>query len=232
MAENKIASQLETSDVVIGKAKDFWSKYGKVLTIASIAVILLAGGWYVYKNFVKKPKELKAEDAIFKAEEYFRVDSVNLALNGDGTSANPGFLKVAKNNSGTEAANRANFYIGACYIKLDKNNEAISYLKKFSSNSKPTQARAYKLLGDAYGDLGKHKEAFDYYKKSGHHFENDAPNSAEALFLAAYIAQKSLNDVKSATALYIEIKEKFPNTEQSQIADAYLAQMGVYNTKD
>lgn len=232
MADKKIASELETSDVVIGKAKDFWGKYGKVLTIASVAVILLAGGWYVYKNFVKKPKELKAEDAIFKAEEYFRLDSVNLALNGDGTSANPGFLKVAKTHSGTEAGNRANFYVGACYIKLDKNNEAITYLKKFSSNSKPTQARAYKLLGDAYGDLGKNKEAFDYYKKAGHHFESDAPNSAEALFLAAYLAQKSLNDVKGATELYTEIKDKFPSTEQAQLADLYLAQMGFYNTKD
>jgi predicted negative regulator of RcsB-dependent stress response len=230
MADTKLVSGVETSDVVLNKAKDFWGKYGKILSIASIAVILLAGGWYVYKNFVQKPKETKAADTIFKAEEYFRMDSVNLALNGDGVNA--GFLKVAKNYSGTDAGNMANFYAGACYVKLNDNEKAITFLKKFSSSSKPTQARAYKLLGDAYGDLGKNKEAFDYYKKSGHYFESDAPNSAEALFLAAYLAQKSLNDAKGATALYTEIKEKYPNTEQAQMADAYLAQMGVYNTNN
>ncbi len=230
MAENKIVTEMETSDVVLNKAKDFWGKYGKILSIASMAVILLAGGWYVYKNFVQKPKEAKAADMVFKAEEYFRMDSINWALNGDGVNA--GFLKVAKNYSGTDAGNLANFYAGACYVKLNENDKAVTYLKKFSSSSKPAQARAYKLLGDAYGDLGKNKDAFDYYKKAGHYFESDAPNSAEALFLAAYLAQKTLNDAKGATDLYTEIKTKFPNTEQAQMADAYLAQMGVYSTKD
>ncbi len=229
MADKKTVNEM-TGDAVITKAKDFWGRYGKILSIASIAVILLAGGWYVYNNFVKKPKEMKAADVIFKAEEYFRMDSVNLALNGDGL--NWGFLKVASKYSGTDAGNMANYYAGACYIKLNENDKAITYLKKFSTSSKPLQARAYKLMADAYGDLGKTKDAFDYYKKAGHYFESDEPGSAEALFLAAYLAQKTLNDAKGATELYKEIKEKFPRTEQAQQADAYLAQMGVYNTNN
>jgi tetratricopeptide (TPR) repeat protein len=145
---------------------------------------------------------------------------------------NWGFLKVIDKYGGTKAGNLANFYAGSCYIKLSENEKAIKYLKKFSTDSKGLQARAYKLLGDANGDLGKFKEAFDYYKKSGHYFEKDANNSAEALFLAAYIAQRNLNDTKAATELYKEIKEKFPRTQQAFDADNYLAQMGVYNTNN
>ena len=78
--------------VAIAKAKDFWSKYGKLTTIISVAVILLAGGWYAYRNFVQKPKEVKATESMFKAEEYYRQDSVVKALNGDGQYW--GFLKV------------------------------------------------------------------------------------------------------------------------------------------
>jgi tetratricopeptide (TPR) repeat protein len=236
MADKKTVNEM-TSDAVITKAKDFWGKYGKILSIASIAVILLAGGWYVYNNFVKKPKETKAADVIFKAEEYFRMDSVNLALNGDGL--NWGFLKVANKYSGTDAGNMANYYAGACYSKLNENDKAITYLKKFSTSSKPLQARAYKLMADAYGDLGKNKEAFDYYKKAGHYFEADAANSADALFMAAYLAHKSLNDAKGATELYKEIKEKYQGAKDNQVVnlilaqtDIYLGQLGEYNTNN
>lgn len=230
MSDKKIVQEQETSEVVIAKAKDFWSKYGKMLTIASIAVIVIAGGWFGYKKFVKEPKETKAAEVMFRAEQYFAKDSVNLALNGDGQSW--GFLKVINKYGGTEAGNRANFFAGACYIKLNENEKAIKYLKKFSSSSKPAQARAYKLIADAYGDMGKYKDAFEYYKKAGHHFEKDEFGSADALFMAAYLAQKNLNDTKSATELYKEIKEKFPRTEQASQAETYLAQMGVYSTKE
>ncbi len=229
MSDKKTVQDQDSGEVVIAKAKDFWGKYGKILTIASVVVILAAGGWYGYKNFVQKPKEVKASDAMYKAEEYFRMDSIALALNGDGQYL--GFLKIIDKYGGTEAGNLANFYAGSCYIKLNDNEKAIKYLKKFSTSSGMVQARAYKLLGDAYADLGKNKEAFDYYKKAGHHFEKDIMGSAESLFLAAYLAQRSLNDAKAATELYKEIKEKFPNTQQAVDADTYLAQMGVYSTE-
>lgn len=227
MADKKNVQEFD-EQVVVAKAKDFWTKYGKLTTIISVAVILLAGGWYVYQNFVKKPKEAKAVEALFKAEEYYRMDSVSKALNGDGQHW--GFLKVIDKYGGTKAGNMASFYAGSCYIKLNENEKAIKYLKKFSSSSKPAQARAYKLMADAYADLGKNKEALDYYKKAGHHFEKEEAFSAECLFNAAYLAQKVLNDTKTATDLYKEIKEKFPKSQQSSDADNYLAQMGVYST--
>jgi len=39
-----------------------------------------------------------------------------------------------------------------------------------------------------------------------------------------------MKDQKQAIALYKEIKEKFPNTQQADQADNYLAQLGIYNT--
>jgi tetratricopeptide (TPR) repeat protein len=229
MSDKKIVQEQDSSEAVIAKAKDFWGKYGKIITGASLVLLLTVGGWYIYQNYFKKPKENKAAEAMFKAEEYFRQDSVNLALNGDGQHL--GFLKVIDKYSGTDAGNLANFYAGACFIKLNENDKAVKYLKKFSSGSKLLQARAYKLIGDAYADMGKNKDAFDYYKKAGHHFPDDVFNSAESLFLAAYLAQRVLNDNKSAIELYKEIKEKYPTSDQGRDADNYLAQMGVYSTE-
>lgn len=230
MADKKNVDESLNDEMVIAKAKDFWGKHGKKLSIVSIAVIALIAGWYGYQNFIKKPKDTKAVDVLFKAEEYFRMDSINKALNGDGQ--NFGFLKVIDKYSGTDAANLASYYAGSCYIKLNDNKNAIKYLKKFSTDSKPVQARAYKLLGDAHADLGENAEALSYYKKAARHFEKDDVNSAEYLFTAAYLADRVIKDSKEAIALYKELKEKFPKTTQASDADNYLAQLGVYSTNN
>ena len=228
---------MESNEAVIAKAKDFWTRYNKPLMIACAVIIVAVGGWYIYKNFFKNPKEAKAAEAMFKAEEYFRMDSVTKALNGDGQY--DGFLRILSKYKGTDAANMANFYAGSCFIKLNENDKAISHLKKFSSSSKLVQARAYKLMGDAYSDLGKYNEALDYYKKAAHHFEKDEKNSAEALFLAAYLADKVMKNSKEAIALYTELKDKFPdaritstNDKAIDLANNYLAQLGVYTTEN
>ena len=65
-------------------------------------------------------------------------------------------------------------------------------------------------MGDAYADLGKNADALDYYKKAARHFEKDEANSAEALFLAAYLADRVLKNQKEAIDLYKELKEKYP----------------------
>lgn len=227
MADKKQVQEDNSAELVIAKAKDFWVRYSKAISIICVIVVLGVGGYFVYKNYVQKPKEEKATDAIFKAEEYFRLDSVNLALKGDGQYL--GFLKVIDKYGGTNAGNLARFYAGACYIKLNDNQNAVKYLKKFSTSSKPMKARTYKLLGDAYADMGKNKEAVDYYKKSAGVFEEDKDGSAEALFLAAYLTDRVLKNPKDAIELYKELKQKFPNTKEGVDADNYLAQLGVYN---
>jgi tetratricopeptide (TPR) repeat protein len=123
----------------------------------------------------------------------------------------------------------AHFYAGACYIKLKDNANAITHLKKFSTDAKQIQQRAYKLLGDAYADQGNFKDAIDYYKKAANHFEEDKVNAAEALDLAAYAAFQGLKNNDEAITLYKELKLKYPQTMQGQQADKRLAQLGVYN---
>jgi tetratricopeptide (TPR) repeat protein len=220
----------EGGEVIIAKAKDFWEQYSKPISIIAAVIILAAAAWFGYQNFVKKPKENKAIDAMFKAEEYYRMDSVSKALNGDGLY--PGFLKVIDKYGGTKAAKLAHFYAGSCYLKLGDNQNAIKHLKKFSTDSKPVQARAYKLLGDANAELGKNKEALDYYKKAARHFEDDESNSAEYLFTAAYFAARVMNNQNEAIELFKELKKKYPRTNQGFDADKYLAQLGVYQTED
>ena len=218
------------NEQVIERAKDFWAKYGKITTIIAAAIIILGGGWLAYKYMVVAPKQQKAEDAMWRAEDYFAQDSLQKALKGDGQAA--GFEKIASQYSGTDAGELANYYIGVIALKQGDNNKAIKSLKAFSTDAHQVQARAYKLLGDAYANVGKNSDALDSYKKAAREFEKDKMNSSEYLMMAAYFADKVLNDKKQAEELYKEIVNKYPNSQAGDDAGKYLAQMGIYKVDE
>lgn len=217
----------EDHEIVVDRARDFWTRNNRLIMTLGLAVILIAGGYLAYKKLVQEPNEVKASDAAFRAEEYFRMDSLRLALNGDGV--NPGFAKIADKYSGTRAGELASYYAGVISLQLNDPTKAAKYLSDFSTDAPQVQARAYKLLADAQAEQGKNADAFTNYKKAAHHFEQDEANASEYLFTAAYFAHRILNDSKGATDLYRELKTKFPRTQRGIEADKYLAQLGVYS---
>ena len=218
------------NELVIERAKDFWTRYGKIASIIALAIIVLGGGYLAYKYMVVAPKQQKAEEAIWRAQDYFAQDSLDKALKGDGQSA--GFERIASQYKGTNAGELANFYVGVIALKQGDNNKAIKYLKAFSTDAHQIQARAYKLLGDAYANAGKNSDALSSYKKAAGEFEKDKMSSADYLMMAAYFADRVLNDKKQAEELYKEIKQKYPDSQAGADADKYLAQLGVYNVDE
>jgi len=152
------------------------------------------------------------------------MDSVKLALNGD--NINAGFAKIVAKYGGTKAANLASFYAGSCYLKLGDYNNAVKYLKDFSTSAEQLQARAYGLLGDAYSEENKKEDAVDEYKKAGTFFEKDEVLSPEYLFRAGYLYE-SMGKTKEAIEMYQAIKDKYPTTQRGTDIDKYLARLGV-----
>src|SRR5215217_8508772 len=109
MAEVKQVRHKTDDDVVV-RAKDFWTKYGRGILVASAAIILIGGGWLAYKYFIKAPKEKKAQEAIWKTQGNYDKDSMRLTLSGDRGAA--GAEKLAKDYGGTKAGELANYYAG------------------------------------------------------------------------------------------------------------------------
>jgi tetratricopeptide (TPR) repeat protein len=211
---------------VVDSARDFWANNNKVITYVIAGLVVVIGGYFAYKNFYKAPQEEKAAEAIWKAEDYFRQDSFNLALNGDGL--NQGFLKAISKYSGTKAGDLSKFYAGSCYLHMGDFNNAIKYLKDFSTDQIEVKIRATGLLGDAYSELGKKQEAIDYYKKAGTLFDEDDVNSPEYLFRAAMLNQE-LGKNKDAIDLLHMIKDKYPQSQRAFEADKYLGKLGDLN---
>jgi hypothetical protein len=111
-----------------------------------MAVILaFVLGYFGYKQFMLDPKEKAAVGAMLRAEDYYRMDSINLALNGD--KVNAGFVKIISRYSGTRAADLAAFYAGSCYRKLGDFNDAVKYLKDFKTSAAQLQAKAFRASG-------------------------------------------------------------------------------------
>ncbi|MES2332452.1 MAG: tetratricopeptide repeat protein [Bacteroidota bacterium] len=214
----------EEKNEALVRVQGFWEKFQKPVIIVVTVLVVGILGWYAYTEYILKPKEEKAADALFKAQQYFALDSSNMVLNGDGQ--NKGALYVINTYGGTKAGNLAKYYAGISYLKLGDFNNAVKYLKDFSTDAKQVQLVAYGCLGDAYSELKKNDEAIASYKKAASTFDKDESNSAEYLFRAALLEETS-GKPKEALELYKELKEKFPKTDKGFLADKYIYRLSV-----
>ncbi len=220
----------------IQRARGFWLNYGKPITYAGSAVIVLLAGWLVYKYMFKLPKEDKANDDVYVTQKYF-TDFTNESgsdsakaliaakvLNGDGR--NDGALRIINKYSGTAAANLCEYYAGACYLHLHQYAKAIKFLKDFNADgATQIKSRAYGMIGDANAELNKNNEALDYYKKAANVDDKDEFTSSEYLFRAALFAQAT-GKTKEAIELFKKIKDEYPLSEKAADVDRYLAKLG------
>lgn len=217
-----------SEEKLVEKSQQFWSKNSKIIVIAFAILVLGVGGYFAYNSFFRGPAEAEAHEVMWPAQKNFKIDSFARALNGDGTRANPGFLKIARNHSGTKAGNLANFYAGVCYLQLRDFKNATKYLEDFSTDQVELKLRTAGSLGDAYSELGQNEKAIDYYKQASSIFETDEINSSEYLYRLAQLYDK-LGKSKDAISAFKTLKEKFPLTTRGVEADKYLAKLGEVN---
>ena len=231
MAEVKHTTPVSTHEhKPVEKTQEFWTKNSKPLSIGLLVIIILVGAYLAYNNFIKEPNEKKAEESVFRAEEYFRMDSLDKALNGDGISQ--GFLKVISKYGGTNAGNRAHFFAGSIYLKKGDFKNAIKHLEEFNTSVEQLEARKYGLLGDAHSELGfttnnngEKEKAAEFYTKAASTFPKDDANSPEYLFRAGFLYE-SLGKNKEAIDAYKQIKEKYPQSQHGYDIDKYLGRLG------
>lgn len=242
MAEQKTTAT--TKPDVIERAKGFWAKYSKRIIIIGGVVIALGIGYLGYKYWYKIPRETEANDKFFASERLFAKmsntgayskDSINFVLNGgnlEGTEIT-GALRIISKYSGTDAASRANFVAGACYLHLPEPNFdlAIKYLKAFDGNGAgQVESKAYTMLGDAYAEKKNNEEALKYYKKAAAALnEKDAGQKVVALFNVARFADY-LGKTQDALDALHSIKENYMDGLLK--ADVTSQQQPVYNEDD
>lgn len=183
-----------------------------------IVVLLLL--FFGYQRFYLAPRAEKATNEMFKAEQYAAIDSLQRAIEGDGSY--PGFEEIAKEYSNTKSSNIANAYLGGLYLREGKFQEAVNALERYSSTGSPVlDPLVIGLLGDAYSELQDYKKAANQYSKAAEQNLNDFTSP---LFLKKLgLVNEAQNDFKSALIAYKKIKTQFPNSFEASQVDAYIA---------
>lgn len=224
--ENPQVVKENTGSININNLQSSFEKNQKVIVGAVVALVVVVGGFFGYKELIQKPNEEKAANALFSAERWFEVDSLNYTLNGDGQ--HKGVLEVIKKFDGTKAANLAEYYAGMCLLRTGKPQDAIKHLEKFDGKGTPLEFLAEGAMGDAYMDAGQAAKGIEMYKKAASN-EKDNFTSPLYLFRAALATEQSGNTAE-AIKLYKEVKSKYPQTMQGSQADKYLARLGDVDT--
>jgi tetratricopeptide (TPR) repeat protein len=226
MATNNV-KQGQPAEVTLNKQEAFFMKYRKAILIAVAAVIILIVGFILYKNYISGPREDKASTVLAMGQDYFNSDQFEKALNGDGAGY-PGFLKVASDYSSTDAGNLAHLYAGLCYANLNKWNEAVNELEKFSgSNDQMISPAAQAALGNAYAHLNQLDKAVSALKKAADMADSKAESKTNNSLSPTFLIQageilESQGKKADALKIYQDIKQKYVNSAISREIDKYI----------
>ncbi|MBI4645925.1 MAG: tetratricopeptide repeat protein [Bacteroidia bacterium] len=215
MAKDKTtgAEGMEVVETSLSKIEQFIEKNQKILTIALLVIIGIVGIYMGAKKFYYEPMQIESQEQIFAAIQYFEKDSFKLALNGDGNYL--GFLDIIDEYGSTKSGNLANYYTGISYLHLGNYEDAIEYLKDFSSGDKMVGTMALAAIGDAYSELNQYEEAVDYYIKASEHKPNDL--LTPPILMKAGQLYEEMGKYQEALEIYEKIKKDYSSSDEGSL---------------
>lgn len=163
--EGKKHDELESVEHVLTTSEAFIEKYQKQILFAVGAVVLVVLFALSFRNFYLEPREIAAENEMYKSQTFFAVDSFRVALEGDGVES-IGFKEIVSEYGITASGNLAAAYAGICYYKLEQYDNAIKYLSQFDGDDTYFTASVIGLIGDSYVELGETSKAVSYFDKA------------------------------------------------------------------
>ncbi|MES2655336.1 MAG: tetratricopeptide repeat protein [Bacteroidota bacterium] len=222
MSEKHKESELDIDATLMEtthKVEEFYHDNKKNILIVG-GVILGAILLYVcYNKFYVEPKQKEAEVAIYPAQAWFEMDSVDLALNGKGDKL--GFIAIADEFGMTKTGNLAHYYAGACYMQKGDFTNAIEQLEDFKTDNKLVGPLAEGLLGDAYSETNDYSKAVKHYTKAASMGKNKLTSP---IFLKkAGLVYEEQKEWGNALDMYEKIKSEYPESTEATDIDKFIA---------
>ena len=230
MANLKEQQGAETN--ALSQKEAVFMKHKKAISAAIVVVILIIAGVLSYETYISGPREQEASTALAKGQDYFANQQFELALKGDSTGYK-GFLNIASDYSSTDAGNLANLYAGLCYANLDKWNDAVKYLEKYSpADDQMISPAATAALGNAYAHLKQYDKAVEYLKKAASMADGEAEGNANNSLSPTFLIQageilESQNKKDEALKIYQDVKKKYVNSPVYGEIDKYIERVSV-----
>lgn len=216
---------LQEVEHALTSAELFFENNAKIISIVFGAVVGIALLLLATHRFYTIPRENKAKEQIYTAEQYFEKDSFNLAVNGDGNY--PGFLDIIDDYGSTKAGKLARYYTGVSYLHLGKYQEAVDYLEDFSTEDLLLAPVAKGATGDAYAELGNRDKAVKLYLEAAEMSDNAF--TSPIYYLKAGKMYEVLGNKEKALTMYQLIKEKYAESNEGRTIDKYIARLTAVN---
>jgi tetratricopeptide (TPR) repeat protein len=216
--ESTAEQKVESIESALTKTERYIEENRKSLSIIFGGILAIVLIYVAFTKLYLGPREDKAINQMYIAEQYFEKDSFRLALNGNGIY--PGFLEIIDDYGFTKAANLAKCYAGICYLHLGDYNNAITYLEKFDSNDKMISNIALGGIADAYAELGKTDDAIKYYLRAADNVKNDLTSPVYLMRAAILMEEKS--DFKKAVDTYTRIEKEYSKSSEARQIEKYI----------
>ena len=213
--------ELENVEHALTASELFIEKHQKQILIGVATVVLVVLAILSFRNFYMEPREVNAENEMYKAQALFATDSFRVALEGNGNQI-MGFKEITSEFSMTPTANLAAAYAGICSYKLGKYEDAIKFLSQYDGNDTYIKTTVVGLTGDSYVELGETTKAISYFDKAA---EMDNAILSPVYLKKAGLVYESLNQPEKAEKKYTAIKEKYPKSSEAADIDKYLARV-------
>ena len=219
-------------DDALSQKEAVFLKHKKTIAIAVVLIILIIGGILCYNTYVSGPREQEASTALAKGQDYFAMQQYEIALKGDSTGYK-GFINIASDYGSTDAGNLANLYAGLCYANLDKWNDAVKYLEKYSTaDDEMISPAATAALGNAYAHVKQLDKAVEYLKKAASMADGEAVDNANNSLSPTFLLQageilENQGKKDEALKIYQDIKNKYVNSPVYGEIDKYIERVTV-----
>jgi len=223
MAKNKKDVNPQTISNVeqtLTRTEQFLEENYKTLLIGLGVIVVLVGLGWLGKIYLNKRND-EAQSQMYQAERYLEMDSLKLALNGDGNYL--GFLDIAKDYSLTKSGNLALYSAGMCYLHLGQYQEAIDFLNKYSKKDKVLGSLAVGATGDAYVELGDLDKGVSKYIEAAD-FGKNSFNTPLFLMKAGEIYELN-GKYSEALTIYERIENEYPGSTEGTTIEKYIARV-------
>jgi tetratricopeptide (TPR) repeat protein len=211
---------IKNVEETLTKTEQYLEENYKPLLTGLAIVVVLVGLFWLTKIYLTKRND-EAQSQMYQAQKYLELDSINLALNGDGNYL--GFLDIANEYKFTKAGNLARYSAGICNLRLGNYEEAIDFLNKYSKKDKVIGSIAIGATGDAYVELGDLEKGILKYLEAAE-FASNSFNTPLYLMKAAELYEMNAK-YPDALNLYEKIKEEYPGSSEGSSIDKYIARV-------
>lgn len=213
---------LKNVEETLTKTEQFLEQNYKLVLYVLGALVIMVGIFWLIRLYVNKKND-EAQSQIYQAERYLEMDSIKLALNGDGNYL--GFLDIATDYKFTYAGNLARYSAGICYLHLGQYQDALDMLEKYTKKDKVLGSMALGAEGDAYVELGELDKGITKYLEAAEYASNGF-NTPFFLMKAGEIYEMN-NNYSEALKVYERIKNEYPESNEGLSIDKYIARIKV-----